>query len=317
MKLVVIIPAYNEAKTIATVINKIPRDLAGVDQVEVVVINDGSTDQTAKLAQEAGAVVVSLKQNQGVGGAFTVGMKEALRRKANVIVNIDADGQFNPQDISKLASPILQGKADFVTCSRFKEKDLVPKMPALKKFGNKLMVKIINFITKQKFTDVSCGFRAYSQEAAMRLNLFGVFTYTQESFIDLAKKGLVMKEVPCKVRGVREHGKSRVANNLFTYGWKTTAIIVRALRDYKPLKFFGAIGSVIFLMGVAIITFVFVHWCQTGGTSPYQSLIIVGAVALILGFLLWILALVADMLGRQRNIQEEVLYYQKKRLYER
>ncbi|MFH2105268.1 MAG: glycosyltransferase family 2 protein, partial [Parcubacteria group bacterium] len=133
MKLVVIIPAYNEAKTIATVINKIPRDLAGVDRVEVVVINDGSTDQTAKLAQEVGAVVVSLKQNQGVGGAFSAGMKAALKRKAGVIVNIDADGQFNPQDIPKLVSPILQGEADFVTCSRFKDKELVPTMPALKK----------------------------------------------------------------------------------------------------------------------------------------------------------------------------------------
>ncbi|MFH2104758.1 MAG: hypothetical protein ABII72_00805, partial [Parcubacteria group bacterium] len=125
-----------------------------------------------------------------------------------------------------------------------------------------------------------------------------------------------MKEVSCKVRGVREHGKSRVANNLFTYGWKTTAIIVRALRDYKPLKFFGAIGAVIFLIGIVLFIFVFVHWCQTGGTSPYQSILTGSAVALILGFLLWILALVADMLGRQRDIQEEVLYYQKKRLYE-
>lgn len=317
MKLVVIIPAYNEAKTIAAVINKISRDLPGVDQVEVVVVDDGSTDQTAQLAKEAGAAVISLKQNQGVGGAFTAGMKAALGKKAEIIVNIDADGQFNPQDIPKLVSPILQGEADFVTCSRFKDKGLIPTMPVLKKLGNKLMVKIINFITKQRFTDVSCGFRAYSKEAALRLNLFGVFTYTQESFIDLAKKGLAMKEIPCKVRGVREHGKSRVANNLFTYAWKTTAIIVRALRDYKPLKFFGAIGSVIFLAGVALITFVFIHWWQTGGTSPYQSLITVSAVALILGFLLWILALVADMLGRQRDIQEEALYYQKKRLYEK
>lgn len=312
MKLIVIIPAFNEEKTIATVINQIPQSIVGVEQREVVVINDGSTDTTSFVAQQAGASVVNIRQNQGVGSAFVLGMKTALAKGADIIVNIDADGQFNPQDIPQLISPIVQGKADFVTCSRFKEKKLVPQMPLVKILGNKLMVKVINFITKQHFTDVSCGFRAYSREAALRLNLFGVFTYTQESFIDLAKKGLVMKEVACKVRGVREYGKSRVASNLFTYGWKTMAIIVRALRDYKPLKFFGAIGTAFFLVGVVLISFVFIHWCQTGGTSPYQSLITVGAVALILGFLLWILALLADMLGRQRNIEEEILYYQKK-----
>jgi len=308
MKLVIIIPAYNEEKTIVQVISAIPKAMRGVEQIQVVVVDDGSTDRTRELAEQAGARVFCHPENKGVGSAFGSGLREALKLGADLIVNIDADGQFDPADIPELIEPILKGDADFTTATRFADKSLIPKMPITKKYGNFMVRSIINFLTGKKFTDVSCGFRAYTRETALKLNLFGSFTYTQETFLNLVEKGVRIKEVPLKVRGEREFGESRVANNLLRYGLKSGSIILLALRDLKPLSFFGWIGSTVSLLGAGIFVFVFVHWLLTGMTTPYKSLILVASVFLILGFLLIVMALIADMLGRIRKNQDEILF---------
>ncbi|MFW5798708.1 MAG: glycosyltransferase family 2 protein, partial [Planctomycetota bacterium] len=246
--------------------------------------------------------------NRGVGAAFRTGIETALARGADIMVNMDADGQFNPADIPTLIDPILEGDADMVTCTRFGKPEFVPTMPAVKRWGNKQMCRLVNFITwGSHYTDVSCGFRAYSRETALKLTLFGDFTYTQESFIDLIGKGVHIVEVPLKVRGVREHGKSRVASNLWKYGTNAAAIILRAARDIRPLAFFGSIGAVFLALGVLCGLFVFTHWCFTGRTSPFQSVLLGSGVFLILGFAMIMLALIADMLGRQRKLVEQVL----------
>jgi len=313
-KLVVILPALNEEKTVADVIRRIPRQIPGIGQVQVVVVDDGSTDATATLAREAGAHVVSHPSRRGVGAAFATGIETALRMGADYIVNMDADGQFNPADIPALLQPLLDGRADFATCTRFARKDLEPEMPWVKKWGNRLMCRIINWIIwGGRFTDVSCGFRAYSRETALRLNLFGTFTYTQETFIDLAAKGIRMVEVPLKVRGVREHGKSRVASNLWRYGTNALLIILRSMRDIRPLKFFGLISLILLVLGVVSGGFVFCWWLATGATSPFRSVLVGCATFLILGFLVGILALLADMLGRMRKNQEQLLMLLKRR----
>ena len=313
-KLVVILPALNEEKTVADVIRRIPRQIPGIGQVHVVVVDDGSTDATATLARQAGAHVVSHPSRRGVGAAFATGIETALRMGADYIVNMDADGQFNPADIPALLQPLLDGRADFATCTRFARKDLEPEMPWVKKWGNRLMCRIINWIIwGGHFTDVSCGFRAYSRETALRLNLFGTFTYTQETFIDLAAKGIRMVEVPLKVRGVREHGKSRVASNLWRYGTNALLIILRSMRDIRPLKFFGLISLILMVLGVVSGGFVFCWWLGTGGTSPFKSVLIGSATFLIVGFLVGILALLADMLGRMRKNQEQLLVLLKRR----
>src|SRR3954469_8301898 len=251
MKLVVTIPALNEEKTIYQVVSGVPRDIPGVTEVEVIVVNDGSTDGTVKEALRAGAIVVTLPGKGGLGHVFRTGLERAMRRGADVIVNIDGDGQFNPADIRKLIAPILDDHADFVTCTRFADPALRPKMPIIKYYGNQWVTSMINWICGgTKFTDVSCGFRAFNREAAYRLTLFGRFTYTQECFIDLFSKGLRMAEVPLKVRGVREHGKSRIASSIVKYATNSFPIILRAMRDIQPLKFFGGIASVFGLMGV-------------------------------------------------------------------
>ncbi|HLC49609.1 MAG TPA: glycosyltransferase family 2 protein [Candidatus Andersenbacteria bacterium] len=316
-QLVVIIPALNEEKTIVSVISQIPQNISGVAAISVIVVDDGSTDKTAELAMQKGAIVLSHAQPMGVGAAFHSGLKKALSLGADYIVNIDADGQFNPQDIPKLLQPILENKAEFVSATRFAVKEYMPEMPTIKLWGNKWMVRIINTITGKHFTDVSCGFRAYSREAAFRLTLFGRFTYTQESFIDLAYKGIAMTEVPLKIRGEREFGKSRVASNLWKYGIKSATIIFRAARDYQPFYFIGVPGLAIFAVGLFSGMFVIWHFLSTGETSPYRSLVTGSGVLLIIGFLLFFISLLADMTHRNRILIEESLYLARKQAYKK
>jgi len=316
MKLVVTIPALNEEATIAGVIAGVPRKIPGVDEVEVIVMNDGSTDRTAEIAAEAGALVVTLHNRPGLGKVFGTGLERAMRRGADIIVNIDGDGQFDPSDIPRLVHPIIEGEADFVTCSRFADPDLWPDMPKIKFWGNRVVTNIINWVCGgTEFTDVSCGFRAFNREAAYRLTLFGRFTYTQECFIDLFAKGVRMAEVPLRVRGVREHGDSRVASSIFKYATNSLPIILRAMRDIQPLKFFGGIALLLFVPGILLGGFVTGYYVTYGRTTPYTSFITMSGVAIVLSFLLGVLALLADMLGRHRKISEELLYLARRKVY--
>jgi len=316
MKLIVTIPALNEEKTIAQVVRGVPRDIPGIDEVEVIVVNDGSTDDTAAEAQDAGATVISLPGGGGLGMVFRTGFEHAMRRGADIIVNIDGDGQFNPADIPKLVLPIMEDRADFVTCSRFADPALRPQMPLVKYYGNMAVTGMINWICGgTRFTDVSCGFRAFNREAAYRLTLFGRFTYTQETFIDLFSKGLRIVEVPLKVRGVREHGKSRVARSIFKYASNSFPIILRAMRDIQPLKFFGGIALFLGLIGILIGGFMVGWYLWRARTTPFTSLIPIAGVFTTLGLLLGVLALLADMLGRHRRITEELLYLARRRAY--
>jgi glycosyltransferase involved in cell wall biosynthesis len=316
MKLVVTIPAQNEEKTIAQVINGVPRQIPGVAEVEVIVVNDGSTDGTADAAEASGAYVINLSGRPGLGTVFRTGLERAMRRGADVIVNIDGDGQFNPADIARLIQPILNDEADFVTCSRFADPKLHPDMPWVKFHGNRMVTRIINWVCGgTNFTDVSCGFRAFNREAAYRLTLFGRFTYTQECFIDLFSKGLRIAEVPLQVRGVREHGQSRVANSIWKYATSSLPIILRAMRDIQPLKFFGAIALTFFVPGLLMGGFVTGWYLYRTKTTPFTSFITISGVLFTLSFLMGALALLADMLGRNRRINEELLYLARRRIY--
>jgi glycosyltransferase involved in cell wall biosynthesis len=334
MKLIVTIPAQNEEKTIAQVVSGVPRNIPGITDVEVIVVNDGSTDRTGEIAQRAGALVINLVGRPGLGYVFKAGLERACRRGADIICNIDGDGQFNPGDIPKLIDPILRDEADFVTCSRFADPELWPTMPRVKFWGNRVVTNIINWVCGgTKFTDVSCGFRAFNREAAYRLTLFGRFTYTQECFIDLFSKGVRMAEVPLRVRGVREHGKSRVASSITRYARSSGPIILRAMRDIQPLKFFGGIAAMLAVPGILAALFVTIWYMiphsrtiEIGNikrvetvhlTSPFTSLIPISGALVTLGFLMFALALLADMLGRHRRISEELLYLARRRIYSR
>lgn len=315
MHLVIALPALNESATIGQVLSSIKDSFDGISKVTKLVIDDGSTDSTKEIAVSKGAMVISHDQNRGVGAALQTAVKTALSIDADIMVNIDADGQFDTSDIELIIQPILKDEADFVTASRFKDKNLKPKMPWIKYQGNRFMSALISMLTKSKYYDVSCGFRAYSKETLLRLNLFGSFTYTQETFLDLAFKGLRIVEMPVKVRGVREHGKSRVASNLFKYGSNTARIILHSVIDYRPLSVFGVFALFLFLAALGFGLFFFIHYFVTGRFSPHIWAGFVSGFLFAMGFLVIVLSLLGDMLSRIRLNQEEILYNQKSERY--
>jgi glycosyltransferase involved in cell wall biosynthesis len=308
MKLVVSMPALNEERTIATVIGGIPRSIPGVSEIRVLVVNDGSTDGTAALSTAAGATVVSHPTPRGVGAAFHTSLAWAISQGADLLVTIDSDGQFNPADIPTLLAPVASGQAEFSTASRFKDPALVPVMPPIKLWGNRMMSRLVSRLTDGTYYDVSCGMRCYSRRAMLSLNLLGKFTYTQEVFLNLAFKGLRIAEVPIAVRGEREFGKSRVASNLWQYATKTSGIIFRCYRDYRPLKFFGKIAAFLIVPAVLLEIFFFGHYFATGAFSPHKWAGFTGAGLAVLGVMMFYMGLIGDMLDRHRIYLEEMLY---------
>lgn len=301
-----VIPAYNEEENIEAVLRGLP---SFIDVL--MVINDGSADNTESIARNNGAEVINHKKNKGVGATFNTGVKMMLQKEIDIMVNMDADGQFNSDDIYKLLDPITEGKADFVTASRFKDKTLIPVMSPVKLWGNKRMTSFISWLTGEKFHDVSCGFRAYSKETLNRMNLFGTFTYTQETFIDLAFKGMTIVEVPVKVLGKRSIGKSRVASNIPKYAFQTLKIILRTFRDYKPFKLFGFISLALAVLGLIFLSVMFYSKIATGSFTPYKWSGMAAGVLFLSSFIFLLTGFILDMFARMRHNQEEILYYLK------
>lgn len=312
LRLVVILPAFNEAATIGDVIRRIPRDIPAIQTVDILVIDDGSTDPTAKVSRDDGAKVISHSRNMGVGMALKTGLAEAIRGGFDIAVNIDSDGQFSPEDIPKLVRPIVLGKADFVSASRFKDPAFTPDMPRMKLLGNKGMAWLISYLVGDRFYDVSCGFRAYSRETMLRLTLMGHFTYTQESFLMLNHYGLKILEIPIAVRGVREHGESRVASSLSGYAIRALRIIAAFLRDYRPSLFFNVIASALMIPGALLGMFFFAHRLLTGAFTPQLWAGFLSAYLVGTAVLLYVFGQLASMLARVRMLQEETLYHQRR-----
>ena len=301
-KIGLLIPAFNEEENIGPVLESVP---GYIDRI--IVIDDGSADNTSEIALKHGASVIRHKRNRGVGASFNTGIRAMLKTDVDVMVNMDADGQFNSGDIEKLIAPIIENKADFVTASRFMETSLIPKMPKIKKWGNYRMSKLISWLTGHKVYDVSWGFRAYKREVLYKMNLFGTFTYTQETFIDLAFKNVDIIEVPVKVLGKRAKGKSRVASNLFKYSYQTSKIILKTFRDYKPFRLFGFIGLVFFILGLIAIGYLFYFKLQTGSFTPNKWLGFAGGTLIIISLISLLLGFILDMFARMRHNQEEIL----------
>ncbi|MDA8019986.1 MAG: glycosyltransferase family 2 protein [Thermoanaerobaculia bacterium] len=307
----VALPALNESYTIRDVIGNIPRDIPGIRRVDVLVVDDGSTDETGALALEAGAHVVRHRSTRGVGAAFHTILGYGIEHGADLIVTIDSDGQFDPRDIPALIAPVSTGEAEFSTASRFKDPDLVPEMSLVKKWGNRMMSRLISSLANEKFYDVSCGMRCYSRKAALQLHLIGHFTYTQEVFLNLAFKGMRMVEVPIRVRGRREFGKSRVASNLFRYAIRTSQIILRCYRDYFPLRFFGRISILFALIGAVLGTFFLSNFLRTGRFSPHLWAGFVSGALFAFSLMMFHIGVIGDMMTRHRIYLEEMLYHQR------
>jgi glycosyltransferase involved in cell wall biosynthesis len=303
-------PALNEGLTIYEVLKSIPKSLENISSIELLVINDGSTDNTEAEALKAGATVINHNYNKGVGGAFHTAVNYTLKKGADILVSIDADGQFDVLQIVEMMAPIINNNADFTIGNRFNT-GRPERMPKIKFWGNKRISKIVSFVSKTKIQDVSCGFRAYSRECLLNLNLQGEFTYTHETILDLLNKSYKVKEVPVNVKYF-DGRVSRVANSIVQYALKTSLIIFKCLKDYRPLRFFLTIAAIVFFIGLLLGGFVLIHWLDKGMITPYKSF---GFIALALwGMSVFIatLAFIADMLNRIRDNQEKILVLLKK-----
>ena len=313
MKLVIYMPALNEGENIEAVLASLPSVLDEVDSIQYLVVDDGSTDTTASLAREAGAFVVSHGRNLGVGAAFQSAIQFALENDADVLVGIDADGQFDPNEIPILIKPVIRNEADMVTGNRFAF-GMPDNMPRLKYWGNKQMSQLIYYVSGQRFQDVSCGFRVFGREALLRLNNFADFTYTHESILSLVFQRLRVLDVSVYVK-YDPMRKSRVAGSVIRYAVQTSKIILRVLLDYRPMRVFGGLGGLLVFIGLAFEVFLIGHYALTGAFTPYKSAGFIGLGFFVFGMLVLIIALVADMLNRLRLNQDKVLYEMRKTNY--
>ncbi len=311
MKLIVVSICLNEEKTIREVMKRVPDKIDGIDEIEKMVIDDGSTDDTVKEAEKGGAIVYSNKSQKRLAYSFQKAVKIALKRGADIMVNIDGDLQFMPEQIPDLVKPIIQKQADFVASDRFTDSETgetrrPPNMPVGKYYGNLLGAKIVGLLSGKKFKDVTCGFRAYNKKALLALNINSKYTYTQESFQVLASKRFEIKSVPVKIKYYPGR-KSRVVTSFMKFLFGSAINILRAFRDYAPLSFFFSFGSVPLAVGLIAGIFLLVHWIINGSFSPYKF---VGFAALYfstLGILIWLVGILADMLDRVLNNQEKIL----------
>ncbi len=308
MKLVVTIPAFNEENTIEKVIREIPKKITGIEKIEVLVIDDGSIDSTSKIARSLGAAVIRNPLNKGLAFTFSRGLETALEMGADVVVNTDADFQYNQTQIPSLVAPILEGRADIVLGSRFL--GTIESMPAGKYWGNRAMSAMVSFLTGQHITDSQTGFRAFSREAALKINVFSDYTYTQETILEAWEKNLVILEVPADFR--KREGESRLISSIFIYAKKAGFTVIEAYVSYKPFRVFMALGFSACLLGTVFGSRVLLHYLKTGMVSPYLPSAVLSSLLLIFGVQLIIAGLVAEMIKRSRKTQEQLLYEAKK-----
>jgi glycosyltransferase involved in cell wall biosynthesis len=308
MKLIVQIPAYNEETMIAQTLRDVPTKIDGISSIETLVIDDGSTDNTADAARQAGANhVLQLKTHRGLSAAFVAGVDAAIRLGADVIVNTDADNQYAGSDIARLVAPIIRGSAEVVIGDR----DVAhsPHMSPLKRLLQRLGSWTVGLASGVRVGDATSGFRAFSRDAATQINVFNPFTYTLETIIQSGNRNLGVQSVT--VRTNPPSRPSRLYQGVGTYLRKSVATIFRIYTLYKPLKTFFAFGSILILTGVAIGLRFLWYFIEGDRAGHVQSLIL-AAVFLIVGFQTLLIGLVADLISVNRRLSEEVLIRLKK-----
>ncbi len=310
LELVVMIPALNEESTLESVIQSIPSNkLEGISTVRVLVIDDGSTDLTVSIARKNGARVVSNRGNKGLAYTFSRGLDVALEMGADVIVNTDGDNQYDQSQIPALIRPILNGDADIVLGSRFKGH--IEEMPFSKRWGNKIASWVLKRNTGLDITDGQTGFRAFTREAAMRLNVLSNFTYTQETLLEAADKKLRVVEIPCTFR--RRADQSRLFSGVWNYFFRAIHTIVIGNLKLRPVSTFGGMGVILILGGLFIGFPAIQNFFQTGSIgAPFLMRAIITGVFLIVGIEIAALGLIAGLIKQNRQLLEKQLYETKK-----
>lgn len=312
MKLIIQIPCYNEAETLTIALNDLPKHIDGIDEIEYLIINDGSEDDTVQVARDWGVnYIVNFKKNKGLAKGFMAGIDACLRNGADIIVNTDADNQYVGADIEKLVRPILEEKSDIVIGER--PIDQTKHFSPLKKKLQHLGSWVVRKASKSDVPDAPSGFRAYSRDAAMKLNVVNEYTYTLETIVQAGRSKIAMESVP--IRTNTELRPSRLINSMFGYVKRSIITIFRAYIMYKPLVFFTIIGGIIFLLGVGLGIRFLVCFFTGDGAGHVQSLILCSTL-MLLGFMTFIVGLQADLIAANRKILEDIQYHVRKMDYD-
>jgi glycosyltransferase involved in cell wall biosynthesis len=298
------IPCYNEADTLAIALAALPRKVKGFHSVKWLVINDGSTDRTVEVALENGVdYVVHQVRNQGLAKAFMTGIEACVQLGADVIVNTDADNQYNADDIPLLTTPILEGRAEIVIGTR--PIDKVEHFSPIKKFLQKFGSWVVRLASKTDIVDTTSGFRAYSREAARQIVVFTDYTYTLETIIQAGQKNMAIISVPIRVNPFLR--PSRLIKSIFSYINRSIVTIFRIFVIYQPFKFFATISLVLFSLGI-LIGIRFLYFYSVGmGTGHIQSLIL-SSILLLMGFQSFLIAFIADLLAANRKLIENIRF---------
>jgi len=304
VKLIIQIPCFNEEETLAETIADLPSELEGFDAIELLVIDDGSTDRTSELARELGVShLIRFPTNRGLATAFASGLQSSLELGADVIVNTDGDHQYEGDGIRRLVRPILDGEADMVVGDRRVES--IAYFSTTKKLLQRFGSRVVRWTSGTSVSDATSGFRAFSREAALQLIVFSSYTYTLETIIQAGKKGLTVASVPVQTNEVRR--ESRLIRSIPRYVFFSAVTILRIFLMYEALKVFLSLGLIPLTVGAALAVR-FAYFFLIGQGQGHVQSLVVAAVLIVLGFLTFLLGLLADLIARNRRLSEEIRY---------
>ena len=302
VKLIIQIPCYNEAKTLKIALDHLPRRIEGIDTIEYLIIDDGSTDETVETARAWGVhYIVRFRRNRGLAKGFMAGLDACLRNGADIIVNTDADDQYRGEDIERLVRPILEGKSDIVIGER--PIDQTAHFSPLKKKLQHLGSFIVRKASDSDIPDAPSGFRAYSREAAMRMNVTNEYTYTLETIIQAGRQSIAMTSVP--VRTNDELRPSRLFHSMLGYVRRSSVTIIRSFAIYKPLRFFTILGMIPFVLGL-LICLRFVGFMLAGTSGGHVQSLVLACILMTLSFVIFVVGFLSDILSSLRKVLEDV-----------
>lgn len=312
MKLIIQIPCYNEAETLEIALNDLPSQLDGIDEIEYLIINDGSKDNTVEVAKKWGVHhIVNFKQNKGLAKGFMAGLEGCLKNGADIIVNTDADNQYCADDIAALIKPILEGKADMVIGAR--PIDQTEHFSFIKKKLQHFGSWVVRRASNTNIPDAPSGFRAFSREAAMRINVVNDYTYTLETIVQAGREKIAITSVP--IRTNAELRPSRLFHSIWGYVKKSMLTIIRAYMMYKPLKCFTFVAAPPIATGL-LIGLRFLYYIAIGQGSGHIQSLILACTLIIMGFVTVMIGLVADVIAANRKILEDTQYHVRKAVYD-
>lgn len=306
MRLIIQIPCYNEAESLPQTLAGLPAHIPGVSHIETLIIDDGSNDDTAAVAQQLGVDhIIRHSHNRGLAAVFQTGLNECLRRGADIIVNTDGDNQYPGQEIPRLVAPILAGQADMVIGDR--QTHTIAHFSPLKRFLQRWGSRVVRWASGTAVPDATSGFRAISRDAAMQLTIFTTYTYTLETIIQAGKKGLRIESIPIQVNPPLR--QSRLIKSNWSFVKRNAATILRIYTYYEPLRTFTYISLVFLLPGLFLLArFMYFYLSDLSGVGRYVQSVVIGGTLTIVGVLIFILGVVADLIAANRLLSERILY---------